>query len=260
MRKGKWCAAGSFCFATVLVGAIAAPVRADMLVNVDFNTTSSSTYSGAAVLGAAGDKWNAIGESVYFDRTTQTVNNLPLVSSDGAASGVQLSYSLTQPQSQPGMGAFDSNDSTSPFFGTPYESLMRDYFFARGGAGSFTISGLTAGGTYELVLYSGANSAPGGAGSGRDTAFTIGGITKHIVQGNNNAFVEGANYATFDTTADGTGTIIFSIAAANLNSLEPDVNGFQLLAEPTAVPVPSTLFGGMALLMWIAIRRVVPRQ
>src|SRR5690242_16447878 len=99
MRTGKWCAAGLVCFAIVLTGAMAA-VRADVLVNVDFNTTSSSTFSGAAVLGAAGDKWNGIGESVYFDRTTQTVNNLPLVSSDGAASGVHLSYSLTQPQSE----------------------------------------------------------------------------------------------------------------------------------------------------------------
>ena len=253
MRRAERCAAGFVCILFILAGAIAAPVRADTLVNVDFNTASSSTYTGAAVLGAAGDKWNGISESVYFDRTTQSVNNLCVITSDGAASGLQLSYTLTQPQSEPGMGAFDSDDSTSPFFGTPYESLMRDYFFVRSGTGSFTISGLTAGGTYKLVIYSGTNSAPGGAAAGRNTAFTIDALTRHVVQANHNTFVDGANFTTFDTTADGGGAITFTMAAGSFNSLEPDVNGFQLLAEHVAVPLPSAASAGLVLLAGLVV-------
>ena len=130
---------------------------------------------------------------------------------------------------------------------------MRDYFFAHGGTGTFTVSGLTAGGAYELMLYSEANSGPGGAAVGRDTAFTLGGVTKDVVQGNNGTFVLGANYTMFDTTADGSGVISFSMAAGNGASLEPDVNGFQL--REVAVPEPGVVWGGVVLMVGFGVWR-----
>jgi PEP-CTERM motif len=229
----------------------AAPVQAGPLINVDFNTTFSPTYSGAGVLGAAGDFWNGTTAS----GPPVNVTNVPLLNSAGAATSVQLSYS--SPDS-----LFDVG-SDSIFQGTQYEALLRDYLFADNsntgrGAGTVLFTGLTPGDTYRLILYSVANVAS------RTTVFTVGGATQDVVPTLSPILTLGVNFADFTTTADALGQLSITLTAGSSTSFqEADLNGIQLqdiTPPPSAtVPEPSSLvlltIGGMALAGWRRIRK-----
>ena len=231
---------------------LGADARAGPLINVDFNAGLSPTYSGAAVLGTAGDAWNGI-----VVNSAGGASNLALVDSSGMGSGVTLSYN-TPSMSVGGFSIFGS--PLSPFQGTAYASLMQDYLYVipSMGPATTTFSGLTAGGTYRLILYSSADSIAPGQARGRDTGFTVHGVTEHVVQGSDSAFVEGSNYADFTAAADPLGNLSFttqgfpyvpSPAFPDFTRSEGNLNGMQL----SAVPEPSTLamFGFASL--WIAI-------
>jgi hypothetical protein len=209
--------------ALVLQLAAAGRAGAGFLVGVDFNS-NSPTYTGAAVLGAAGDTWNGIGGP-------PSASNLSLVDATGAATGVKLSYSTPN-------GFFDAEGVTEIFAGTPYDALLRDYLFAdkSGSAGPATVtfSGLTPGGTYRLILYSIANEI------GRDTAFTVNGVRMDVIAGPDKFLKAGENYADYTAPADASGKLAITIASGNAD--EGDLDGIQLAPAATAAaPEPASL-------------------
>lgn len=203
-------------------------VQAD-LVGVDFNWDGGgfvlespiATYSGAAVLGAAGDQWNRVLGS--FSGTTQSP--VALVDSTGVPSGVTLTFSSAVRS----FDAFFNNDK--PLF-TPIENnLMRDYMFVpQSQSATLTLGGLTAGGSYRLILYSSSNEP------NRATDFTVNMETKRVTQAAASSFIEGVNYADFSAAADGSGNLSFSFVGVGLDS-ESALNGFQI----QAIPEPSSL-------------------
>lgn len=229
------------------VGALLAGLTAlaqAALVNVDFNANSGLTQSGAGVFGSAGDTWNGIGGNIG--------TSLALVASDNTASGVTLSFSTS--------GSYaDSCPSGSTYCGTPFESLMREYLYARQGTvGTVTLSGLLANATYELVLYGVPNT-----NRRRITEFTANGVTeKTSFNGTDNAMTEDVSYVDLFVDADADGKIAITFQQAGLNpggistSLEGNFNGLQIREfTPTAVPEPSSLALAAGALLLARMRR-----
>jgi MYXO-CTERM domain-containing protein len=208
--------------------ALAGTVRADYLVNVDFNQNGgpSGTYTGAAVLGQAGDIWNGVGGNIG---DTAPRDGLSLVTSSGAASGVTLSCSGQQ-------GFVDATGSGAVFQGTPYQALMDDLLVAFQTA-TVSFSGLTPGGTYRLILYSASGD------TNQDTLFTVNGLSPDVGRSSSTTLQKGQNYADFTTTADGSGTLSFTFQPGPVENLEGDLNGIQLqsVASTTATPEPASL-------------------
>jgi len=239
-----------FVLVFALAGSIYAPVaRAAFsgLLNVDFGETSptfnaipSLTYSGAAVIGSAGDVWNGP-QSLFAFTGHQSASGISLLDSTGAATAVTLGYDIT--------GGYNSGAGTSPFDATTLAPLMRDYIYDRtdtAAPGSVTLSGLTANGAYDLYLYS-ASDGP------KETLFTVNGVNKVASSlGSNPAtLTEGVNYLKYSGTADAAGdlTILFT---ANGTSFDGVFSGLQLATTPSRgpagnpVPLPPALFVGIA--------------
>jgi hypothetical protein len=92
MRRFAFLAAIACVCGCVLSGTGRAQSSVD-LINIDFNRTGdpAGTYSGAAVLGAAGDTWNAVAGS---NPDTGARSMLPLCSSAVGARRETPSWSL----------------------------------------------------------------------------------------------------------------------------------------------------------------------
>jgi hypothetical protein len=209
------------------LGAVS-PAQGGNLFDVDINATVgfgvSGTYSGAAVLGAAGDTWNSF-TGDFFDSTART--NLALVDSNGASSGVTLSFS--------GQTGFFDTGNDGVFSPTAFAALMDDYLFVYPPSSvAVTFAGLTAGDAYRLILYSSAN-APG-----RDTIFTVNGSSQTVQDFSAaTTFAFGLNYADFTTAADGSGKVSFTVAPGQFG--EGNLDGIQLQdVTSRSVPEPST--------------------
>jgi hypothetical protein len=218
-----------------LIALAAHGVSAAGTINVQFGETSSifgptPQYTGAAVVGGAGDQWNLAGGTFNPDYLTstqgwgRTITNLALFDSTGAATGATLS--LTTPD------AFISLEHFSPFFkGTAYADLMDSFVFADGsrlgngggqdGAGVVSLSGLDAGATYELILLSSGDVV------GRATRFTLDGVDKIATPTGIGTFAQDDNFVNFVTTADAGGSLSFTFDAAS--GAEGNLNGLQLV-------------------------------
>src|ERR1700741_421019 len=97
------------CAATLMLGAVTGAHAT--LIDVQFTQTGAPSYSGAAELGSAGDKWNTV--------TGQQTNNgstgskISLKDITGASSGITLSYKTSE--------GFINAANYHPFFSnTPY--------------------------------------------------------------------------------------------------------------------------------------------
>jgi hypothetical protein len=239
------------------------------LIDVDFNGNSvggsfggggpnpGPNYSGAAVLGQAGDQWNSIVDTQLTFAEPPAYNGsasgLTLTNVDGSASGVTMSLTAR--------GTFDANEpvwgSTSPFTvaGSPFSNLMEDFLFATQefGPKTVTLSGLGANQTFDLVLYSAGNAAA------RQSSFTVNGVTKTSTYDNvTTTLVDGVTYVRYATaTSDGSGNLVITYFS-NVVAGEANLNGFQLQAL-TPIPEPSTyafaVAGGLALLVVRRVRR-----
>jgi beta-glucanase (GH16 family) len=227
--KSSW----PLCF--FLVGIIflnAGMVRAQ-LIDVNFNTNSlfstgggvtfGPAMSGAAVLGEAGDQWNEINVS--------SGTGIPLIYANGGSSPVTMTFT-----SAGGYNVYSYSGAT-PFTGTPYVALMENYLY-NGRLGTFapqtiTLSGLAANSTYNLVLYSAADTAA----AGRTNCFTVNGNTlSSIWNGTSSTLIPGTDYVEFPSAmSDGSGNLV--ITWTGTNSAEGDINGFQIIANPAG---PST--------------------
>lgn len=217
--------------AAVLGGGVAAAGTID----VQFGATGmvfgpTPQYSGAAVTGGASDQWNFVGGTFNPDYLTstlgwgRTITNQPLFDVAGAATGASLS--LTTPD------AFISLAAFNPFFkSTAYADLMDSFVFADGnrlgngpgadGAGLVTLSGLNAGGLYELILLSSGDVV------GRATRFTLDGVDKVATPTGIGTFAQGDNYVTFLAAADAGGSLSFTFDAGS--GIEGNLNGLQLI-------------------------------
>lgn len=221
----------AFCALLVWLGAVT-PVRAG-LIDIDVNATggfgTSGTYSGAAVLGGAGDTWDALVGN-FLDSTARP--NVPLVTSTGASSGVTLSFS--------GQTGFFDTGPQGILSSTAYAALMDDYIYVYPPSSvAVSFHGLTPGGTYRLILYSSSDFAY------RATLFTVNGSTQTTANpGAVTALVAGLTYADFTTKADAGGQLSFTMAAGSQFG-EGNLDGIQLQDIPNpdlgpSVPEPST--------------------
>jgi uncharacterized delta-60 repeat protein len=207
------------------------------LINVDFNTNSSPsssggpavgpTMSGAAVLGAAGDRWNGIAAS--------SGTAIPLFYANGSNSPVTMTFTSG--------GGYDVNSygGSTPFAGTPYDSLMEDYLYNGGVPQTVTLSGLAPRSTYELVLYNaGDNHA-----AGRTTFFTVNTNTQSSTWNvSSNTLIAGVDYVEFTSAlSDSSGNLV--ITWTGNGSAEGDLDGFQIQMRPgLAAPGLDASFAG----------------
>jgi hypothetical protein len=216
------------------------------LINVDFSQTygdgevPAGVYSGAAVVGTAGDTWNGLEVGPRSPATSTTYTSGFLVDSTNVATTatVTLTGNSTFVAYDTGPG-FDNNIAgVAPV-------LMNDFAAASTGTVlGFAINGLTVGGVYDLYLYS-----QNGGYSSENSAFTINAVTKTATNsGNPAAFVLNNNYVAYlGLTATG-GTISGTISSA----ANASINGFQLVpvAEPSSMMLAA--LSGIGL---IAVRR-----
>jgi hypothetical protein len=182
-----------------------------VLINADFG--SGATQTGAAVLGSAGNTWNAVSgnTSTIFNSTGSTV------------SGVGLNLNAYGLFTDTGGTAMDA--ATTP--------LMQDYAFGYSSTPTVTVSitGLTAyaGANYTLVIYAAGDNSGQGANlnvtsgaSGGNTGSTLSttATSRQVSAG------AGVAYTTFTGTING-GTLTFTANILSGQSFT-DVNGFQL--------------------------------
>ena len=215
------------------------------LINVQFadNATGNAyggggpaiepTQSGAAVLGSAGDMWNALSGFTYSSYPTGGSGGpYSLICADGSPSSITVS-NLTFD------GSFASDEpnfpSTSAFNGTPWANLMGAYISvpSQTPPGYVSLTGLAPGATYNLVCYSAPNK-----GEVRSALFTVNGILwSTAYNGTANTLVQGVDYVEFTgVKSDAAGNLVITFsgtgsAQSGLNA-EGDFNGFQLEQVP----------------------------
>jgi uncharacterized delta-60 repeat protein len=207
------------------------------LIDVDFNTNSAAgsgggpaigpTMSGAAVLGAAGDRWNGIDVS--------SGTGIPLIYANGSNSPVAMTFTSG--------GGYDVNSygGSTPFASTPLDALMEDYLYSGGVAQTVTLSGLTPNSMYDVVLYNAADVN----GAGRTTYFTVNtNIQSSTWNGSSNTLIAGVDYVEFTSAvSDASGNL--AITWTGNGSQEGDLNGFQIQFKPgPATPGLDASFAG----------------
>ena len=206
----------------------------------DDGTVTSSNLSGPDGIAAGVETWNL-----------PAISGEPLASASslldaaGATTGVGVSF-------------VDLGGPDDWGYGSALKLLWRSgraFYNGPGNSGSFTISGLTPGDTYNLWIASShlSNEATRNVGdwSTANTNTTGASIAMDNTgnETNGSTWVAGANYALFENVVvNGSGEITMTEHAINPNLTDARVgfNGFQLVS---AVPEPSTaLLTGFGLL------------
>jgi hypothetical protein len=203
-------------------------------VLVDVDLGSSATQSGAAVLGATGDKWNAV------SGTTSTIVN----SANSSLSGVGLTLTSYGVYTDTGGTAMDS--ATTP--------LMEDYAFGYSSTPDVTVTltGLSAynGASFTLVVYAAGDNAGQGASVSLTSGATGGNTGSTLVASATSRKISagsGVAYVTYTGTITG-GNLTFVAAPLSGQSFTV-MNGFQLqISAPqpptiTAVAAQNTAIG-----------------
>lgn len=195
-------------------------ISSAVVVNVDFyqapNSASDRFVGSTPVVPDAGTTWN------HVTHTAGTVNASNLVTSTGVASGIGLSIT--------GVTATGKIAAEQEHLGG-FTNLMKDFLLLNSDPGNLMsaaaanstivtaaglLSGLTAGGTYELYFYGQGQDMYGIANqnAGENSLFTINGVSKQTgwdgVDGGNGLLVEGIEYVKFVVQADGSGQIAFT--------------------------------------------------
>jgi len=191
------------------------------LINVNFTSPSAASYFGAAVVGAAGDHWNAITD---FSGTPIA----GLKDSDGNTTGVTVSAPAFGWSYQPG---------NSGFTGTPYQELMAGYIFEFNSAASartIAFTGLSSNSAYDLYIYSQGDKSA----MDRTLNVDVNGafFSTTASNGNVSSFIPNQNYLHIHALTDGGGNL--SIKYWKVSPPEADINGIQLVSS---VPEPATV-------------------
>jgi hypothetical protein len=219
-------------------------------INLQFGNQSSSdwrAYTGAGVVGAAGDYWNPSGFSA---------SGLSLKDSNNSLTGVTFSNS--------GSGGQFTTFSTWGFQDTPYAALMKGYLASNrisSNPNTFTFAGLDNSKTYSLYLYSQGDRAT----NGRRLGVSVGGTTVTTTSGDKtaNTFILNQNYLLFSNLTPTAGQIQGTWWRDNG---EANINGMQLLEttggggggavpEPASAAIALMFLGGGALRKWRKMRR-----
>jgi len=201
------------------------------LIGVNFTQNSSAgeggpspgpTMSGAAVLGAVGDKWNGISGAGG--------NGIPLIYANGSNSPVTMTFT-----SGGGYNVYDYSGST-PFTGTSYNALMETYLYNNGVSQTITLSNLQPNSIYNLVVYNAADTAAGG----RTTYFTVNGNTMSSTwNGSSTTLIAGVDFLDFPTAlASSAGSLVIDYTGND--STEADIDGFQIQASTLAANATCT--------------------
>jgi hypothetical protein len=196
---------------------------------------SSTTYSGAAVLGSAGDTWNAQQVHYYSQGGGNIISGASLVNSANSASGLTLTLNYVDIV----QGATYSGTATDPATTNLMGSAVSIYNYNGGGAGNttttHTIGGLSsyAGATANLVVYAGAKNArteniaiTGGASGGNSgSTLSTSSNSRKISDG------VGVAYNIFTNLTLTGGNLVFTVSEPGATTPPQDsgfVNGFQL--------------------------------
>jgi hypothetical protein len=202
------------------------------------------TSSLQGVLGGLGETWN---------QASGTYTGI--LDSTGASSTINIS-GLS--------GGTDEGPANSIFTGNSNE-------FGKGNNQTIAISGLAAGGSYDIYIYALSHNT-GSWGNLSDTERASGAFTTSNVSGNGTSqsldngitgtnattFTAGSNYVLFQTiVADGSGNIsILADATDGAGATRLHINGLQI-AQIAAVPEPSAaLLGALGVLGLLRRRRI----
>lgn len=188
-------------------------------INIDIGHPDvPDLYVGTAVAPDAGTVWNPI---------SATGTSGALVSSTGGATGVTFT-----------LGTASTNVGFNNAGGLGVNALMRDYTYGYPQANTFSINGLTPGGTYDLYLY-----AQNGSVNAATTQFTIGATSQTATNaaGNLTSFVELGNYVKFlgliATGGSISGSVVDPNSVPGVDERAFAFNGLQV----QSVPEPSSL-------------------
>jgi hypothetical protein len=189
------------------------------LINIDITTGSNADKynTGAGVFGTATSKWNELVRAGSF-------SNQALFDDTGASTSVTVSYTRLASGSVPTTGTF-------PALGASQVST-----------GYVSFSGLTAGGNYELAIFSSWDGKP---------SFSVGSATETITRNTTwSSLTEGVQYVLFQATADASGQLSFVPNANPTGTSYPASlwSAIQLQNAVTPVPVPAS-FGLFSLAM-----------
>jgi hypothetical protein len=195
-----------------------------------------TTYSGAAVVGSAGDTWNQEQIGYYYQSPNPFFSGVALVNSSNSASGLTLTLGFNG--SNPIQGA--NLVGTATDVATTNLTGAAIYIFSVNGAGTpsftttHTIGGLSsyAGATANLIVYAAAPSAQaeqiaitGGASGGNSGSTLSTSSTDRKISGG-----AGDAYQIFTNVTLTGGNLVFTVGnstAANFSNAGY-VNGFQL--------------------------------
>ena len=201
------------------------PCCAGFVVNVDFNSSTSATYSGTAVAPDTGTFWNPVdvpGSFVAFS----TVTSGALTESDGSTSSpITVSVSNVN-------GIADAGPGST----VPASDLMEDYLYTRASSGdeTFTLNNLPSG-NYDLYLY-----AQNASSQSAVTQFTFGSDVKTAANAATNSFVINNNYVAFLGLTPVGNSISGTIHDATGTNDASALTGFQLV-QHAPVPEPSSV-------------------
>jgi hypothetical protein len=203
------------------------------LIDVRFGTPTIGGYSGAAVIGTAGDTWNLITANGLSDE---------LVDSTNVGTGVTLNLTSL------GVGNLAGNEG--PFDDTPYENLFNGITAANtatvGAPTAITVVlNNLAPGTYDLYVLSAPNHP---VEASRALTVSANGTTPVTIGPNAGAttLLEGINWRHLQPVVGVNG--ILTISGTLGGGDEGNLNGFQL------VPVPEP--SGLALISIAALGSV----
>lgn len=205
------------------------------LWNVDFTGQSGAAFTGAGVVGNAGDAW-----------LNRTIANPGSPFSIGAVGDATNTITLEH-------GQFASTGGQGSIFPTAQEHLMKDYFWSQEAtARNFQIAGLNSAHTYSLYMYAGTDAAQSDP-TWYGARFTIGSETKQTQNpsastriGAGVSLTEGVHYVVFENispTWNGSSWVIDGsigrVSGATAGTITNTYvwNGMQIVA----IPEPGTL-------------------
>lgn len=192
------------------------------LINLQFRTDLGSSYSGAAVIGSAGDTWNqfldGFGSTELINSSNQvTITDVTVVWGGSVST----------------LGA----ETPNGFADTEYKSLMQSYLYAD--MQQIFFSNLMPLSTYDLYFYT--EDSPDYGMSA--LSVTVSGkiattATTALNDGTSDTFTQGLNYLKLNVITDESGALDISYGRGEGATNSAIINGIQL-SGPT--PEPSTM-------------------
>jgi hypothetical protein len=178
-------------------------------INLQVSSDGYGSYTGAAILGQAGDKWN------YYPGGTQS-----LVDYGGNPSGVTFAITGNS-------GNYNNYSATAPYT----YPLLVPYYYVSSGTMTMTLTGLNTNAVYTVVAYGVGNAVGQGALFGGALTGTNSGADWTVLTANDN-YIENTNIIT-----DGSGNLVFTVSNP-VGLTYGAFNGLQIAAQNLAGALP----------------------